>query len=172
MAREPRDQLIVDLLTDSWVASNTFDLTPSIYYASRDDPDSPHVTVEPYDEGPTGGGEVPFSFMDGSGGGPGQTIVGNVTVHAYADSGELSGASTGSPEAYLTGAGQSGGTVDGGVTDEIRRIIKANITNPTNPLTGNQPVELLAPSDFSPGPTDEETQAHYVGTVFYLYHDD
>jgi len=171
MAREPRDQLVLDLLTDAWTASNTHVLTPSIVYSKKEDPDTPQVVVDDYDEGPSGGGTTPFSFMDGSGGGPGETVVGTVPVHVFARDGHLSGATTDSASVYVVGAGQSGGTVDGGVTDEIRRIVKANITNPTNPSTDNQPVELIAPSEFSPGPTDEPDRVHYVGNVFYLYHD-
>lgn len=171
MAREPRNQLIVDLLTDKWDASNTHGLTPSIIYASQDEPDTPHVTVEAYDEGPINGGETSFSHMDGDGGGPGQTISGTVPIHAFAEDGQLSGASTSSADVYLEGSGQSGGTVDGGVVDEIRRIIGLDPTNPTNPVTGNQPVEILATTTFTPGPTDEPDQAHYVGAALYIYHD-
>lgn len=170
MAREPREQLVVDLLTDKWTASNTFGLTPSIIYASQDEPSTPHITVEKYDQGPINGGATSYSFMDGSGGGPGQMISGTVTLHAFASDHQLSGATTSSADVFLNGSGQSGGTVNGGVTDEIRRIIKNNASQPTNPTTSNQPVDVIAPTDFTPGPTDEPDRAHYVGQVLYIYH--
>lgn len=174
MAREPREQLVVDLLSDGTAgiqASNVFGLKPSVIYASRDEPDSPHVTVEQPDEGPINGGQTGFSHMAGSGT-PGQTISGTVTVHAYADDRQLSSASTGSAAVYLTGSAANDGTVSGGVVEEIMRVLDDNRVRPSNPTTGNTPVELLSIGSFFPGPTDEPTQAHYVGTIFYIYHRD
>lgn len=171
MAREPREQLVVDLLTDGWVAANTFGLTPSILYASRDEPDSPHVTVEQPDEGPINGGVTGFSHMDGAGAGPGQTRAGTVTLHAYADDQQLADASTGSAAVYLTGTAENDGTVKGGVIDEIYRVIGNNNVRPTNPTTENTPVDLLSAGQFQPGPTDGPTKYHYVGSLAYLYHD-
>lgn len=169
MAIEPREQLVVDLLTGKWTASNTFGLTPSIIYASRDEPGTPHVTVEMPDEGPIGGGDTGFDGIDPGGGSPHQTIAGTVTVHAFADDNELSGASTGSAAVYLTGSAANDGTVSGGVIEEIYRIVRNNGVKPSNPTTGNTPVELLSAGTFTPGPTDDDTKQHYVGSLNYLY---
>lgn len=174
MAREPREQFVVDLLTDQWVAGNTFSLTPSIIYASVDEPSSPHVTVEMSDEGPVNGGVTGFSHMAGSGT-PGQTISGTVTLHAVADDAVLEAngtVTTDSAAVYLTGSAASDGTVSGGVIEEVYRIVDANRVRPANPTTGNTPVELLSIGTFNPGPTDGPTKQHYVGQLFYLYHRD
>lgn len=175
MAREPREQLVVDLLSDGTEgiqASNVFDLKPSVIYASQDGPDSPHITVEQPDEGPTGGGTTGFDGMDAGGGSPHQTIVGTVTVHAFADDQDLDANATVTTDraaVYLTGSAAGDGTVSGGVIEEIYRIVRANAVRPQNPTTGNTPVELLSAGTFSPGPTDEPTQMHYVGQLNYVY---
>lgn len=172
MAKEPREQFVLQLLEGNWSASNTFDLVPSLLYASRDEPDSPHVTFEQPDEGPIGGGATGFSHIHGDGTGPGQTIGGTVTVHAFANDSNLeanSTVTTGSAAEYLTGNAQNDGTVEGGVVEEIYRIIDDNNDLPTNPTTGNQPVNLLWRGTFRPGPTDKPDGAHQVGTVSYIY---
>lgn len=166
MPREPREQLVVDLLTNDWNASNTHGLTPSVIYAEPDEsPDTAYVAVEQYSEGPIGGGETGFDGIDPTGGSPHQTISGSVPVHLYADDTELSGASTGSAKVYLTGSGSTGGAVD-----EVQRIIRANAVSPTNPSTSNTPVDIISPTTFNRVPEpDEPTTAHYAGEVLYLY---
>lgn len=168
MVREPREQLVVDLLTNKWNSSNTHGLTPSIIYAEPDEsPDKPYVAVEQYNQGPINGGETGYDGINGATGNLHQTISGTVPVHLYADDTELSGASTGSAKVYLTGSGSTGGAVD-----EVRRIVKGNAVSPTNPSTSNQPVDLLAPTGFNRVPEpDEPTTAHYAGEVLFIYFD-
>lgn len=168
MVREPREQLVVDLLSDKWDSSNTHGLTPSVIYAEPDEsPDTAYVAVEQYSQGPLGGGDTSYDGINGSDGGLHQTISGTVPVHLYADDTELSGASTGSAKVYLTGEGSTGGAVD-----EVIRIIKDNAVSPTNPSTSNQPVDLFAPTSFSRVPEpNEPTTAHYAGEVLFIYFD-
>lgn len=164
MTREPREQLIVDLLTDEWNAANTHNLKPSILYDREDEPPTPSVTVEQYTEGPLGGGSTGYDAMSATGSNPHQTRSGSVPVHLYATDNELGGASTDSAKVYMTG---SGGT--GGVVDEVQRIVQENANRPSNPSTGNTPVDLISPTSFGPAPTDEAGRVHFAGEVLYLY---
>lgn len=170
MAREAREKLVVDLLTDKWTSGNTFGETPSIIYGRDEAPSKPFISVEQPDEGPIGGGETGYDGIDSTQGVPHQTISGTVPVHLFASDKELDNATTESGKVYLTGTSTSGNNVSGGAVDETQRIIRGNAVRPSNPKTGNTPVELLSAGAFTRVPEpDEPGTYHYVGSVDYIY---
>lgn len=169
MAREPREQFVLQLLEGNWNSSNTFGLTPSLLYASSDEPSTPHITVPQPDEGPIGGGATGYDGIDPSGGNPHQTIAGTITLHAFAQDGNLGSATTSSAAVYLTGSAANDGTVSGGVVEEVYRIVRNNAVEPSNPTTGNTPVLTLASGQAAPGPTEDDTRYHQVIPVSYVY---
>lgn len=171
MAIEPREQFVLQLLEGNWNDSNTFSETPTLIYGHRDTPPTkPYIAVMQPDEGPIGGGNTGFDGIDPTGGAPHQTISGTVPVHLFASDDELSGATTSAAKVWLTGSAADNGTVSGGAIEEVYRIVRANAVRPSNPTTGNKPVELLSASAFSPVPEpDEPGTYHYVGNLNYIY---
>lgn len=172
MVREPREQLVLDFLEDRWTAANTFGETPHISFGWFDDPPSkPYICVLQPEEGPIGGGETGFDGMDPNLGSPHQTIRGTVPVHVFATNRELDNASTDNPREYLTGsASRTDGSVSGGAIGEIYRIVRNNAVDPTNPKTGNTPVQLLSAGDAAPAPEEDETGVfHYLAPINYIY---
>lgn len=163
MAREPREELVRDLLRDQWDATNTYGLTPSIIFGWFDDkPDGqPAVTIRQGAEGPTDGGQTGYSSIDPSGGSPNQTTVGVVQCHIWTGRDDLDGASTSHQRLY-----------NQRVSEEIRRIVKANADQPTNPDTGNQPVQSIAPGESTPeAEPDKRGVFHHRRDVNYWYQD-
>lgn len=170
--REPFEQLVLDLLTDSWDTSNTFDEMPSITYGWYDDPPKkPYVNVLQPQEDAIGGGDTGFDGMSPTGGTPVQTLGVVLPVHVFAASDELDNATTTHPREYLTGsADRSTGDVTGGAVGEIRRIVEANPVRPTNPQTGNEPAQLLSWRHSRPVPEpDEKGVYHYAVELNLLY---
>lgn len=169
--REPREQLVLDLLDDEWVASNTFGEVPTITYGwFEDPPQKPYINVLQPDEGPLGGGETGYDGITG-GGTPHQTINSIVDIHIFAATGELDGASTSHPREYLTGsADRSTGDVSGGAVAEVQRIIRDNAVKPTNPKTGNQPIQVQSPGTSRPvAEPDDIGVFHYVTEIQQIY---
>lgn len=161
----------MDLLQQNWNSSNTFSETPSIIYAEWDNPPSkPYVNVEQPTEGPINGGDTGFDGIDPSGNSPHQTISGTVPIHLFASNTELDNATTDNARKYLTGIAESDGTINGGAVEEVYRIVRNNSVNPTNPKTGNNPIDLLSASSFNKVPEPDEPQTfHYAGEIQYIY---
>lgn len=157
-AREPREQLVLDLLTHEWDSANTFGETPSITYGWYDDPPArPYANVMQPRSSPVGGGTTGFDGMDSSGGQPVQTISEVVDVHLFAAYGELGNATVSNPREYLTGsADRTTGDVTAGAVGEIKRIVGENGSKPTNPKTGNQPVASLSFRNARPVPEPDD----------------
>jgi hypothetical protein len=161
--REPRERLIVDLLQDGWNRSNTFGQTPHISFGWFDDSkDRPQVTVRQADEGPVYPGTDPFDAITPDGSGDlHQTVTGQVVAHCWAEARKLGSASTSNPRQYLAAA-----------SEEINRIIGTNQITPTNPSTGNQPVESLAAGAGNPVPEpDHSARFHYRKPIAHRYTD-
>lgn len=138
MPREATEQLVVDLLQDQWDKSNTYSLTPKItfgYFDSKDE-GQPAVTVPQPTETPVGGGNTGYDGIDPQGGTPHQTVNAQMSIHIWTSLEDVrdSDATTNNPRQYNERAAQ-----------EIVRIVKDNAERPTNPRTGNQPVQFLAP---------------------------
>lgn len=164
MVREAREELVRDLLRDGWTASNTYTLTPSIIFGWFDEkPDGqPAVTVRQGDEAPANGGLTGYAAIDPGGGSPHQTIVGVVECHIWAAGGDLGSATTSHQRDY-----------NQRVSEEIRRIVKANANRPTNPDTSNTPVQGIAPGDSVPiEEPDKRGVFHHRRDVGYWYQDD
>lgn len=178
--REPPKQLVRDLLRENWSAADTFSVTPNIKYGWFDSYDSPaYVVVRQPDENPLGGGETGFSFMSGSGGGPGREVDGTIELHAFASSAKLKAdgsATTDFGNEYLWGADAAAdGTLgDRGAVKEIERIIGDNEVRPTNPITGNAPVRFLGIGSSTPVDENDATggKFHHSIDVGYIYADD
>lgn len=149
MTREPREQLLIDLLRDEWNTDNTFTLQPDISYGWYDEEKgTPQVTIPQPDEGPISGGDTGYSGITPDGTGPNQTISGTLDVSCWCAFDELDNASTEYPQEYLAGsADRTTGDVTLGVVEEIKRIVRENAVRPTNPKTSNQPVRVIAPGD-------------------------
>lgn len=163
MVREPREELVRDLLREYWAPSNTYDLTPSIIFGWFDEKDEgqPYVTIGQPDEVPINGGDTGYSAIDPGGGSPHQTIDGVVQCHIWTGSDDLGGATTSHQRDYNSAA-----------TDEIKRIVKANANRPTNPQTGNQPVQEIAPGRSRQiEEPDKRGVFHHRRDVGYTYHD-
>lgn len=156
--REPREQLVLDLLDDEWDASNSFGVTPSITYGwFSDPPERPYANVMQPRATPVGGGTTGFDGIDSTGGEPVQTMSEIVDVHLFAARGELDGATTTHPREYLTGsADRTTGDVTAGAVGEIKRIVGNNGSKPTNPKTGNQPVASLSIQNARPVPEPDD----------------
>lgn len=159
MSREPAEKLVLDLLTEYWDSGNSYGLTPKITYGwFNEAPDVPQVTVPQADESTANGGETGYSGIDPSTGDPTQTYSGTVTAHVWSRKDDLDTAGTNNPRQY-----------NGQAAEEIRRIAKDNANKPTNPKTGNTPVDTLAYLGKTPGPDEDDVPAvfHYVVTVGY-----
>lgn len=172
MVREPREQFVLDLLDDGWPADTPFGVTPHISYGGYDsDKDTPQVTVGQPEEGPTGGGETGYDGIDGAGGQPHQTIVGLVPVDLWASINDLDSATTSNPREYLTGsADRSTGTVTGGAIEELYDIVEANASRPTNPKTGNVPLDVISHGQAAPVPEpDTRGLYHYLVPINFVY---
>lgn len=171
MAREPREQLVLDLLQQNWQTDHPFGLTPKISYGwFNEDQETTQVTIGQPDEGPIGGGETGFDGIDTTGGSPHQTRGGTVEAHCWARHGDLGNATTSNPREYLTGSAASDGTVSGGVIEEIYDIAQANAVRPVNPVTGNTPVQLLSAGTAAPAPEpDTRGLFHFVVPLNYIY---
>lgn len=170
--REPREQLVLDLLDAEWDPSNSFGATPTITYGWYDDPPTrPYINVLQPQEDALGGGETGFDGMNTAQGKPTQTRAVVVPVHAFAVHDELDDASTSHPREYLTGSADRGtGAITGGVTGEVHRIVGENSVEPTNPKTGNQPVQSMSVRTSRPVPEPEERGVfHYVIELNQLY---
>ena len=167
MDRQPREILVRNLLRAEWDQSETFGLTPDIsfgwYVESKG---VPQLLVRAPDEGPLGGGETGYDAIDGSGGIPNQTISGVIDVHGMADASDLDAATTDFPDVYL-----SGNESQHGAMAEVRRIARENYSAPTDPETGNRPVNTLAPGDSQEVPDDGAgtREAHYLVEVGYTF---
>lgn len=154
MGRQPREYLVLHLLEANWDNSDTFGLTPDISFGWwNENKGQPQCLIQTPDEGPTDGGTTGYSAIDPGGGTPIQRIDGVITIHCWARSRDLGNASTDHAAQYLDG------DTDGsnhGVTEEITDIIQTNASQPTDPTTGNQPVEVLAPRTVQQGPTQDD----------------
>lgn len=170
--REPREQLILDLLRFNWDNTNTYDLTPTINYGWFDaETDQPQITIPQPDEGPINGGSTGYSAIDPSGGNPHQTISGTIDIDFWAEPDDLDGATTDFPKQYLGGdADRDTGDITLGAIEEAKRIIRENSQQPTNPETGNQPVRTIAPGDATPVPEpDDQYLVHHTLPIIYIY---
>lgn len=164
MVREPRETLVRDLLRDGWTPANTYDLTPSIIFGWFDEKKSgqPYVTIGQPMENPINGGDTGYSGIDPGGGSPHQTIDGVVQCHIWTGRDDLGGATTSSQREYNQAA-----------TEEIKRITRANADKPTNPQTGNQPVQGIAPGQSRAiEEPDKRGVFHHRRDVEYTYKDD
>jgi hypothetical protein len=162
MAIEDPEKTVLDLLVKGWNASNTFELQPTLSFGWYDEDSLPQVTLSQPEENPTGGGDAPFSGIDPGGGGPTQTIAGVVPVHAWATrpATKRSAATTSNARQYNMAA-----------LREVQRIVRDNASRPTNPETGAQDLNWIAPGSISPAPEGDETPVvfHYVVNVAFGY---
>lgn len=161
MAREAREELIRELLVDNWNASNTSTVTPSIIFGWFDNKSSgqPYVTIRQEDEGSVNGGLTGYSKINPDGSGAEQTVSGTVECHIWTGRDDLDSANTNHQRVYNELA-----------AEEIKRIVRANADRPSNPVSGNQPVQSIAPVDASPLPEPEKRDVfHYVVEVAYWY---
>lgn len=159
--REPREDLVLQLLQADWNKSNTFGQTPKITFGwFNEDAGNAQVTVAQPEESPIDAGDTGYSHISADGN-PGQTIGGTIQVHVWSRKEDLSGASTDNPRQYNERC-----------CEEIKRIAGANAVSPTNPDTGNQPVDSLAYDGRVPVPEpDRPSVFHYRATVRYGYDD-
>jgi hypothetical protein len=169
--REPREQLVLDILRGNWDNTNTFGLTPKISYGWFEGVDQPQVTIQQPSEGPINGGNTGYSAIDGSDGTLHQDISGSVDLHIWCAFDELDSTSATHPRQYITGdADRTDGSVNLGVLGEIERIVRENAYNPTNPETNNNPVWSMAPGDGNQAPEpDEQGLFHYIKPVQFVY---
>jgi hypothetical protein len=164
MSRDARDKLVRDILRDGWASSNTYGLTPTIIFGWYDDKpdDQPALTLRRQTELPFDGGQTGYAAFDPSGAGAIQRRTGVVRCHIWVETGDLGSAPTDFPEPYAYE-----------VVEEIKRITEANQDQPTNPDTGNQPVQGLAPGEDDVVPEPEKSGVfHRFADVTYWYTDD
>lgn len=169
MPRQPREWLLLNLLEQNWDATNTFGLTPDISFGNWNEAKAqPQVTIPQPDEGPIGGGDTGYDAFDSGGGIPHQTVDGVLDVDVWARDRDLGGASTDAAAKYCSGD-KDGSTP--GVVAEIQRIVRANADRPTDPVTGNQPVQTIAPGGSRRVPEDDvgSEVVHFVVPVRFLY---
>lgn len=162
MPREPRERLVLDLLQADWTAGNTFGLTPKLTFGwFNEDAGNAQVTVGQPEESPIDGGNTGYSHISADGT-PGQTVGGTIPVHVWSRTDDLGGASTDNPRQYNERC-----------CEEIKRIVGNHAASPTNPDTGNQPVDSLAYDGREPVPEPDRTPTvfHYKATVRYGYGD-
>jgi len=163
MPREPREDLVLELLRDQWDPSNTFGVTPDISFGwFREEASQPQVTVGQPEESPANGGETGYSHISADGD-PGQTIAGTIDVHVWSTPDRLGAqnASTKNPRQYNERC-----------CEEIQRIVGENASRPTNPDTGNQPVSFISYDGRIPVPEpDFDDRFHYTAPVAYGYED-
>lgn len=134
MPDEAPETLVQDLLESEWKSGNTFGFTPDIHYGWFDEETTnPEVTVSQSEGSTVDGGQTGYESINQNGV-PGQEFAGTVPVNVWSRRSDMSGPNTDNPRQYNYQA-----------TEEIKRIIKANADKPTNPNTGNQPVEVIAP---------------------------
>lgn len=154
------NKLLLDILQVEWEESNTFGLTPDITFGwFDDDKDIPQLTIGQPEESPTGGGETGFSGLGVDG--PTQRIVGTIDTDAWCRPGDLKQASTRNPRQY-----------NSAVADEVQRILEDYNDKPTNPRTGEQPVNFLSYGGRTPVPEPDDTLKmvrHYNVIVNYGY---
>lgn len=154
--REPRERLVRDLLAGNWDPANTFGITPHITYGWFDeDKTKPQVTIREPDEGPVDGGETGYASMSGDGSGPSQSIGGDCQVHLWAREADVSGANASAgenPRNWLSFA-----------REQVYDVIRSNASRPTNPSTGNDPVNYISPGNAVPAHDRDR-----VKTVYHL----
>lgn len=164
MTREPREDLIIELLKANWTASNTFGVTPKVSYGGYDGGlDTPQLTVGQPEESPVNGGETGFSGMHADGSGPSKETGGSLLVHAFATTAQLEAqnADTNNPRQY-----------NERVLEEAKRIIDGNAVNPTNPDTNAQPVNYISFEGPRPPSVDDDRNPpvyHYPASIGYGY---
>lgn len=164
MTREPREDLVLELLKANWDATNTFGVTPKLTFGQFDDSqNTPQVTVDQPEESPVDGGQTGYSSMKADGSGPSKTMGGSLLIHAFATAAQLKAqnADTTNPRQY-----------NERVLEEAERILDANAVNPTNPDTGAQPVNYLTFEGRGAPSVDDDRQPpvyHYPATAGYGY---
>lgn len=152
--REPRERLVLDLMK-TWDATNTYGITPHIDYGHFDeDRSKPQVTVRQPEEGPVNGGQTGYASMSGDGSGPSQQIAGNCQVHLWAREADVTGANA--------SAGQNPRNWLSYAVEEAHQILDDNASRPTNPSTGEQPVQYVSYGAAAP--------AHDTDRVKTVYH--
>lgn len=163
MTREAREKLLLELLQAGWKKANTFDVTPHISFGWFDESKStPQVTIGQPEESPTGGGNTGYSHIR-VGEGPGQSIIGTMPVHVWSTHERLSsaGATTSNPREFNERC-----------CEEVKRIVRANASTPTNPSTGAEPVSSIAYDGREPVPEPDRPEVeHYATEVRYTYED-
>ena len=162
MPDESPSTLVLDILQDGWTAGNTFGQTPDIHFGwFNEDSTVPQVTVGQPEESPVDGGTTGYNSItqDGS---PGQEVDGTVEVNVWARRGDMGSSTTTNPRQYNYQA-----------TEEIQRLCEANANAPTNPDTGNQPVDHIAYLGRQPQPDTNRTPTvfRYIVPVGYGYRD-
>lgn len=161
--REPREELIVELLKNNWNAPDTFDLTPKISYGwFEEDQSKPQVTVPLPEEGPIDGGDTGYASMSGDGSGPSQQIGGESMVHLWARATDVTGA---------TGSGQNPRRWLSYAREMVYSIIRDNANQPSNPSSGNQPVNYVSCGEALPAHDADRspTVFHLVVPVMFGY---
>lgn len=152
--REPREKLVLDLLQDQWDSTKTYGITPSITYGwFNEDKSVPQVTVPQPEEGPVNGGQTGYASMSGDGSGPSQQIAGACIVHLWARSDDVSGANAAAgenPRNWLSYA-----------LEMLHKILDDNAVRPTNPSTGEQPVEYVSYGEPAPAHDTNRTPTVY-----------
>lgn len=139
MTRQPREELVLNLLQTGWDDSNTFGLTPSITYGWFDeDATNAQLTVGQPEESPVNGGQTGFSGITPDGSGPSQEFDGVVLCHAWTRNADLDAV----PDSQSFGRHPRG--YNAYVAEEVRRVIGNHESRPTDPRTGNEPVQYLS----------------------------
>lgn len=167
MVRQPRDTLVRNLLREYWNPSTTFDITPDISFGWYDDgKDQPQVCIRSTDEGPTDGGETGYSAINATGGPHNQSMSGAIPVHIFADVGKLDGASTQFPRVLCLGD-----ETNRGLIEEVKSIIREYGSSPVDPVTGNRPVNVIAPGPAVEAPSEKpgSEEVHFQLTIEYGY---
>lgn len=144
---------IQDLLSNNWKNANTsISYDPDIHTGwHQEEADTPQVTVTNPEESPIDGGRTGYSAIDGSGAGPVQELGGSVNVDCWSDRESESGVN---PKKL---------TFE--FTEEIKRIVKGDITTATDLRVINYGGRRFVPPD----PSENPPVFHYNVPVGYIY---
>ena len=144
---------IKQLLEDNWIISNTsINYVPSIHTGWIDtSANQPQITITSADETAVGD-MTPFSGMRGDGGGPTQTMIGNVMVSCWSN---REAEKVVNPKKLIYE-----------FSEEVRRILKANVTNATDlQYIGYMGRRMIVEEE------SESVWFRYMIPVWYVYHE-